>query len=616
MRTHRCGDLRLDDVGSEVVLCGWVHSRRDHGGVTFTDLRDAAGLVQVVFNPDISRGAHGIAQELRTEYCVRVFGEVRERPPGTVNDRLPTGAVEVTAQDVEILSVSETPPFRIEEHQEVDETLRLKHRYLDLRRPSMQGKLRLRHAIVAAIRRFLDREGFVEVETPMLTRATPEGARDYLVPSRVHPGRFYALPQSPQLFKQLLMVAGLDRYYQIARCFRDEDLRADRQPDFTQLDLEMSFVDVEDVLDVSERCFRYVWADVLGVEVPPFERLSYSESMKRYGSDKPDTRFAMELVDLGDVFARSEARVFRSALEAGGAVEAIVLSGRADLPRKELDALVTEAKGLGAAGLVWIGVTGEGLRSPLERFFTEEERRELVKVSQANEGDLVLVVADDRPARVEKVLGGLRTRLAARFDLIPRIDPSDPVAWRFVWITDFPWFEWNEQEERWEPIHHPFTGVVEETLRHLESDPGKVLSKSYDMTLNGWELASGSIRIHDADMQRRMFRALGISEDEARARFGFLLDAFRFGPPPHGGIAPGIDRLVALAAGDSNIREVIAFPKTQTAFDPLTGAPSPVDEEQLRVLHIRSTAPPAATPATPSASAAPPPGPAPTGLAP
>jgi len=594
MRTRRCGDLRASDVGLEVALCGWVHSRRDHGGVTFVDLRDAAGVVQVVFSPETGRAAHGVAQDLRSEYCVRVRGRVRARPAGTLNERLPTGAVEVAVEDVAVLARADTPPFQIDDHQEVDETLRLKHRYLDLRRPSMQRKLRLRHAIVAAIRRFLDSEGFVEVETPMLTRATPEGARDYLVPSRLHAGRFYALPQSPQLFKQLLMVAGLDRYYQIARCFRDEDLRADRQPDFTQLDLEMSFVDVEDVLDVTERCLRYVWREALGVEVGPFQRLSFADAMARYGSDKPDTRFAMELVDLSEVFARSQARVLRAALDAGGVAEAIVLRGGAGLARRELDALVQEAKGLGAGGLVWLGVTPEGLRSPLEKLLSEDERRELVKVAQADEGDLVLVVADERRSVAQRVLGGLRTRLAERFELIERIDPSDPDAWRFVWITDFPWFEYNEDEQRYDAIHHPFTGVVEETLGFLESDPARVLSKAYDVTLNGWELASGSIRIHDAELQRRMFRALGISDEEARGRFGFLLEAFRFGPPPHGGIAPGIDRIVALAAGEFNIREVIAFPKTQSAFDPLTGAPTAVDEEQLRALHIRTIAPPGA----------------------
>ncbi|MGH2818058.1 MAG: aspartate--tRNA ligase [Actinomycetota bacterium] len=591
MRTHRCGDLRSADIGGRVTLCGWVHTRRDHGGVTFIDLRDTAGLVQVVFSPEVSRESHDIAQALRSEFCVRVSGEVRARPEGTVNDRLPTGEVEVASDEIEILARSETPPFQLDEYSETDELLRLRYRFLDLRQERMQENLKLRHSIISAIRRFMDEEGFVEVETPMLTRATPEGARDFLVPARLHPGTFYALPQSPQLFKQLLMVAGLDRYYQIVRCFRDEDLRADRQPDFTQLDLEMSFVEMEDVLEITERMFQYVWRETLGVELGPFPRISFRDSMERFGTDKPDLRFGMELVDLGEVFASTEVKVFRSVLDRGGAVKAVVVAGQGGLARRELDSLVDEAKSLGAGGLVWAGVTGEGLKSPLDKFFTEEERTGLVKAVRADEGDLILIVADARDSVVSKVLGGLRVRLAERFGLFPKLDRSEPDAWKFAWIVDFPWFEWNEEEKRWDPIHHPFTGVVDETMEFLESDPKKVISKSYDITLNGWELASGSIRIHDREMQERVFRALGISEEEAQEKFGFLLNAFRYGPPPHGGIAPGIDRIVALAAGETNIREVIAFPKTQTAVDPLTGAPAPVDEDQLKALHLRSTAP-------------------------
>jgi aspartyl-tRNA synthetase len=559
--------------------------------VTFIDLRDVAGLVQVVFSPETSEAAHTTAQELRSEFCVRVIGEVRGRKAGTVNPKLPTGEIEVAASVVEILSRSETPPFQIDDYHEVDESVRLKYRFLDLRRESMQENLRLRHEIISSIRRFFDAEGFYEVETPMLTRATPEGARDYLVPSRVHPGRFYALPQSPQLFKQLLMVSGLDRYYQIARCFRDEDLRADRQPDFTQLDLEMSFVEVDDVLDVTERMFRHVWKEVLGVDVNPFPRLTYAESMERFGTDKPDLRFGMELADLSDVFSATEVKVFRSVLEGNGAIKAIVVPGQGALARKELDGIVDEAKALGAGGLVWVAVTEDGLKSPLDKFFTDDERAGLLKVTGAEAGDLVQVVADSRESVVYKVLGGLRTRLAERFGMIPELARRDPAAWKFAWITDFPWFEYDEDEKRWNPIHHPFTGVVEDTLEYLETDPGKVISKSYDVTLNGWELASGSIRIHERELQERMFRALGISQEEADEKFSFLLNAFRYGAPPHGGIAPGIDRVVALAAGESNIREVIAFPKTQTAFDPLTGAPSEVDEDQLAMLHLKSTAP-------------------------
>ena len=592
MRSHRCGELRSDHAGTEVVLCGWVHTRRDHGGVTFIDLRDTAGLVQVVFNPAISEATHELAQELRSEFCVRVSGEVRPRKEGTINDKIATGEIELAAAELEILSRAETPPFQIDEYQEVDENLRLRYRFLDLRRERMQENLKLRHTIISSIRNFFDAEGFVEIETPMLTRATPEGARDYLVPSRVHAGKFYALPQSPQLFKQLFMVSGLDRYYQIVRCFRDEDLRADRQPDFTQLDLEMSFVDVSDVLDVTERMFRTVWLEALGVDLGPFERMTFAESMERFGTDKPDLRYGMELVDLGEVFADTEVKIFRSVLDDGGAIKAIVLPDGASLARKEFDALVDEAKSLGAGGLVWAAVTEEGLRSPLDKFFTDAERKGLVEAAGANVGDALLIVADARRGTVLKVLGGLRTRLAERRGLIPTLDRSDPAYWRFAWILDFPWFEYNDDEERWDPIHHPFTGVVDDTMQYLESDPGKVLSKAYDITLNGWELASGSIRIHDADLQRRMFAALGIEDEEADEKFGFLLRAFKYGPPPHGGIAPGIDRIVALAAGESNIREVIAFPKTQSAYDPLTEAPSKVDEAQLKVLHLKSTAPP------------------------
>jgi aspartyl-tRNA synthetase len=587
MRSHRCGDLKAEHVGREVTLCGWVHSRRDHGGVTFIDMRDTAGLVQVVFGPDVSEDAHAAAQELRGEFCIKVVGEVRRRKEGTVNPKLPTGEVEVAAASLEIFARAETPPFQIDEYQEVDEQLRLRYRYLDLRRASMQDNLKLRHRIVSAIRRFFDSEGFVEIETPMLTRSTPEGARDFLVPARLHPGSFYALPQSPQLFKQLFMVAGLDRYYQIVRCFRDEDLRADRQPDFTQLDVEMSFVDVEDVLDVTERCLTYVWGDVLGVELPAFPRLSYADAIERYGTDKPDTRFGMELRDLSQVFAATEVKVFE-----GAVVKGIVLPGRADMARRELDELVDHAKSLGAGGLVWVGVTPDGLKSPLDKFFSEDERAGLVPSARAEDGDLVLIVADSRRGLVHRVLGALRQTLAERYGLIPQRDRSDPDAWKFVWITDFPWFEWNDEGQRWDFSHHPFTGIVEDTIDYLETDPGRVLSKAYDITLNGWELASGSIRIHDRITQERVFAALGLSSEEAQRKFGFLLTAFRYGAPPHGGIAPGIDRLAALAAGETNIREVIAFPKTQSATDPLTGAPTPVDEAQLQALHLRSTAPP------------------------
>ncbi len=591
IRTHRCGDLNAGDTGARVTVCGWVHSRRDHGGVTFIDLRDTAGIVQVVFSPESSAETHDQAQSLRGEYCIKVDGEVRRRKEGTVNPNLPTGEIEIAAHSLVIFSEAETPPFQIDEYRNVDETLRLKYRYLDLRRPSMQDNLRLRHRIVSAIRRFFDAEGFVEVETPMLTRATPEGARDFLVPSRLHPGSFYALPQSPQLFKQLLMVAGLDRYYQIVRCFRDEDLRADRQPDFTQLDVEMSFAEVTDVLEVTERMFKTVWKEVLGVELPEFPHLSYKESVERFGTDKPDTRFDVELKDLSEALRDTEVRVFSSVLRQGGAVKSITLPDRADLPRKELDGLVDDAKALGAGGLVWAGVTDGGLRTPIEKFLSDEEKMAIPETAGATPGDLILVVADAKRDLVNKVLGALRVQLADRYDLVPKPDASDPDSWKFVWIVDFPWFEWNEDSKSWDFSHHPFTGIVEETLHHLDDDPGRVLSKAYDITLNGWELASGSIRIHDREVQTRVLEALGFTRPEAEEKFGFLLNAFRYGVPPHGGIAPGIDRIVALAAGESNIREVIAFPKTQTAQDPLTGAPAPVDPDQLRALHLRTITP-------------------------
>ena len=592
MRSHLCGEVRAGHSDETVTLCGWVHTRRDHGGVTFIDLRDTSGLVQVVFSPEISGAAHEAAQDLRSEYCIQVRGKVRARKEGTVNPKLPTGEVEVAASAITVFSAAETPPFQLDEHHDVDEMLRLRYRYLDLRREHMQENLKLRHSIISAIRRFFDAEGFLEIETPMLTRSTPEGARDYLVPSRLHPGTFFALPQSPQLFKQLFMVAGLDRYYQIVKCFRDEDLRADRQPEFTQLDLEMSFVDVEDVLDVTERMFKFVWKEALEVEVADFDRIPYLEALDRFGSDKPDLRFGMELQDLGEVFAGTDVKVFRSVLDAGGAIKAIAVPDRGDLPRKELDAIVDEAKALGAGGLVWVGVGPDGLKSPLDKFFNDAERAALPTTAGAEQGDLILIVADARASIVHKVLGALRNRLAQRFELIPKLDRSDPAAWRFAWIVDFPWFEWDDDAQRWTFIHHPFTGVVQDTLQFLESDPGKVVSKSYDITLNGWELASGSIRIHDRETQHRVFEALGIGKEEAEEKFSFLLDAFRYGAPPHGGIAPGIDRIVALAAGEENIREVIAFPKTQSAQDPLTGAPASVDKAQLDLLHLRSTAPP------------------------
>jgi aspartyl-tRNA synthetase len=580
LRTHTCGGLRAEHAGTKVALAGWVAHQRDHGGVLFVDLRDREGPIQVVFHPDEQPEAHARASRLRGESVVRVEGEVRRRPDGTVNPDLPTGEVEVAASTVEVLSEADTPPFPVEDRIQADEKLRLRSRYLDLRRPEMAHVLRLRHRAVGAIRRFFDERGFFEVETPMLTRSTPEGARDFLVPSRLQTGTFYALPQSPQLFKQILMVAGVERYYQIVRCFRDEDLRADRQPEFTQLDVEMSFVQEEDVQTLIEAMLAEVWREVLDVEVKtPFPRLRYSEAVDRYGTDKPDTRFGMELADLSEAFAGTGFRTFASVLEKGGSIRGFAAPGGASLSRAELDGLVTEAQSRGASGLVWIAFAGNEVRSPVQKHLSPDEVDAVRRVTGADDGDLALLVADV-PARTNSVLDGLRRLLAERLELVP------DGAWEFLWITEPPLFERNE-EGAWVPVIHPFTSPADDDL-----DPETASSRGYDVVLNGWELGGGSIRIHDPAVQRKVFQILGYSEDEARERFGFLLEAFRYGVPPHGGIAFGVDRLTALLAGRENIREVIAFPKTQSGADLLTGAPAAVDEAQLRELGIRATRPP------------------------
>jgi len=582
LRTRSCGGLRGGDAGTDVVLAGWVAHQRDHGGVLFVDLRDREGPVQVVFHPEEQPEAHAAASRLRTESVVRVEGTVRRRPEGTVNPELPTGEVEVAGRIVEVLSEAETPPFPIEGPVLADEKLRLRHRYLDLRRPEMAGVLRLRHRALAAIRRFFDERGFVEVETPMLTRSTPEGARDFLVPARLQPGTFYALPQSPQLFKQILMVAGVERYYQIVRCFRDEDLRADRQPEFTQLDVELSFVVEEDVQDLIEAMLTEVWREIVDVEVKtPFPRLRYAEAVERYGTDKPDTRFGMELATLSDAFAGTGFRTFAGVLDKGGVVRGFAAPGGASLSRSELDGLVTEAQSRGASGLVWIAFTGEEVRSPVEKHLSADEVAAVSRATGAGDGDLVLLVADV-PARTNSVLDGLRRLMAERLDMVP------DGAWEFLWITEPPLFERNE-EGSWVPVIHPFTSPAGEDL-----DPETATSRGYDVVLNGWELGGGSIRIHDPVIQRKVFEILGYTEEEARERFGFLLEAFRYGVPPHGGIAFGLDRLTAMLAGRDNIREVIAFPKTQSGADLLTGAPAPVDDAQLRELGIRPLPPPPA----------------------
>jgi aspartyl-tRNA synthetase len=571
MRTHRCGELRGEHGGETVALCGWVAHQRDHGGVLFVDLRDREGVVQVVIHPEEQPDAHAIASRLKTESVIRVEGEVRARPQGTVNPDLPTGEVEVAVAAIEILSEADTPPFPIEDRIQASEDLRLRHRYLDIRRPEMAEALRLRHRAFSAIHRFFDERGFVEVETPMLTRSTPEGARDFLVPSRLQPGEFYALPQSPQLFKQILMVAGLDRYYQIVRCFRDEDLRADRQPEFTQLDVEMSFVNEEDVQLLIEEMLADVWRETLDVEVKtPFPRLPYAEAMRRYGSDKPDLRYGMELADLSQAFKGTGFRAFAGALDKGGVVKGLAAPGAASWSRKDLDGLVVEAQGRGASGLVWIAFTGDEVRSPVEKYLSAEELAAIREGTGAGDGDLALLVADPEP-RTNTVLDGLRRLVAERLDLVPEGE------WAFTWITEPPLFEWAEEDSRWVSVHHPFTSPVGDDL-----SPETAKARAYDVVLNGWELGGGSIRIHRPDVQRKVFEALGFTAEEAQAKFGFLLEAFRYGVPPHGGIAFGLDRMSMVLAGRDNIREVIAFPKTQSGADLLTGAPAEVDEIQLR----------------------------------
>jgi aspartyl-tRNA synthetase len=572
-----CGQVLGDRVDATVRVAGWVHRRRDHGGLIFIDLRDRTGIVQLVFHPDTSGEAFELAHKLRAEDVLSAAGTVVRRSPETVNADLPTGEFELAVSDADLLADAETPPFQIEGFSgEVGEDARLRYRYLDLRREPMREALVLRHRVTAAMREFLDREGFLDVETPVLTRSTPEGARDFLVPSRLQQGAFYALPQSPQLFKQLLMVAGFERYYQIARCFRDEDLRADRQPDFTQLDIEMSFVDIDDVIEVNERLLAYVFEQVGGPSLTlPIERISYDEAMDRFGTDRPDMRFGLELVDLSEALAETEFKVFRGTIESGGAVRGLN-AGRRELPRSELDALISRAQELGAKGLVWAFREGDGWRSPTAKFLSEEELTELNRRLDAEEGDLLLLVADQRRV-ADAVLGQLRVELAERFELIPAGEH------RLAWVVDWPLLEWSPGEERWDPLHHPFTAPAGE---FDPDNPGDARALAYDLVWNGQEMGGGSIRIHSADVQQKLFAALGIDAEEAEARFGFLLEALRYGAPPHGGIAYGLDRIVQRLAGADSIRDVIAFPKTASGADALTGAPAPVGEMQLKELGI------------------------------
>jgi aspartyl-tRNA synthetase len=577
MRSHAAGELRAHHEGRRVTICGWVARRRDHGGVTFVDLRDREGVVQIVLHPEDSPEAHARAQELRSESVVRVTGFVRLRPEGMQNPGIETGAVEVVAETIEVLSEAETPPFPIEDRTEAGEELRLRYRYLDLRRPEMTEVLRLRHRVVKQIRDYFDARGFVEIETPILTRSTPEGARDFLVPSRLWQGKFYALPQSPQQLKQLLMIGGQDRYFQIVRCLRDERTTHERGVEFTQLDVEMAFVSEEDVISVIEPLYAEIVAATHGVEVPtPFPRLTYAEMMDRFGTDKPDLRYGMELADLGELFAETSFRAFASPLAGGGQVKGFAAPGGAGLSRKELDQLVADTKGRGAAGLVWLVVEEGAVRSPVERHLSEDETAGVVKATGAAPGDLVLVVAD-RADRVAVALDALRRQLSSRLGLVP------PNEWRYVWMTEPPLFEWSEDERKWVSVHHPFTSPSDPD----DLDTSSTKARAYDLVLNGYEVGGGSIRIHRPEVQRRVFEVLGLSSDETEEKFGHLIAALSFGAPPHGGIAMGIDRLVMLLAGKEAIRDVTAFPKAQSGADPLTGAPAPVAPEQLAELGIK-----------------------------
>lgn len=583
LKTHSCGELRATHIGQEVKLAGWVNRRRDHGGLIFVDLRDRSGIVQVVANPDEAPHAHAAMQQVRSEYVLQIKGTVQARPEGLTNPNVSTGEIEVVAHEVRVLNPAKTPPFYIYNDKPVDEALRLKYRYLDLRRQRMQRNLILRHQVVKYIRDFLDGRGFVEIETPILFKTTPEGARDYLVPSRVHPGKFYALPQSPQQLKQLLMVAGYEKYFQIARCFRDEDQRGDRQPEFTQLDLEMSFVEREDVMALTEELMTGIVETCSDRKLlaKPFPRLTYQGAMDRFGTDRPDLRFGMELVDISDLVAECSFGIFSKTVAAGGRVKGLRAPGCGTYSRRQIEELAELAQGEGAKGLAWLALGHEGeVRSSFARFLTEDEVADIVEALEAELGDLLLFVAD-QPKVVNAALGRLRLQLGERLEM------RDRGVLAFCWVIDFPLFEWDEDEQRWDPSHHLFTSPMPEDLPLLESDPGAARGQQYDLVCNGEELAGGSIRIHQREVQEKVFELIGLHAEVARERFGHMLEAFEYGTPPHGGIAPGIDRLIMLLAGEPNIREVIAFPKTQQAADLMVSAPSPAEPEQLEELHIR-----------------------------
>ncbi|SHK03949.1 aspartyl-tRNA synthetase [Hathewaya proteolytica DSM 3090] len=578
-RTMMCGEARECNNGQKHTFMGWVQRKRNLGCLVFVDLRDRTGIVQVVFGEEINKEAFEKANEVKSEYCIAVTGELvlRQSP----NTAMPTGMVELKAENIKILSESETPPIYIKENLDAAENIRLKYRYLDLRRPDMQRNLILRHKTTKIVRDFMDENGFLEMETPMLTKSTPEGARDYLVPSRNYNGKFYALPQSPQLFKQLLMVSGFDRYFQIVKCFRDEDLRANRQPEFTQIDLEMSFVEENDVMSINEKLIKRVFKEILDYDVQlPIERMPYSEAMDKYGCDKPDLRFGMEINNISSMVEDSEFPPFKSAIDAGGSVRCIIAPGAADMGRKQIDKLVEFVKTYRAKGLAWIAVKEDGVKSSVDKFFTAEQLQNIIQSLKANKGDLILIVAD-KDEVVLQSLGALRLEMAEKLEIL-----KDNKEFRFVWVTDFPLFEYSEEEDRFVAKHHPFTSAKDEDLQYLESQPERVRAKAYDIVLNGEEIGGGSIRIHDAAIQERMFKALGFTEEQAWERFGFLMEAFKFAPPPHGGMAYGLDRLIMFLAGTDNIKDVIAFPKNQNAFCPMSEAPNVVDEKQLKELGI------------------------------